>query len=144
MNVAFGKQDAANIFSNIPGTGGFMYSGAGYSATLNEYMPSWPVEATALTAIVKFNEDICASFGWLDGSMAGLNVERSPLGNLVYTPAPNPAGRGPATFFDNDGHWFLISEWGVNWQVGELELPGAICAGGWLQTGRTQTSGTQA
>lgn len=142
MNVAFGKQDAANIFSNIPGTGGFMYSGAGYTATLNPYIPSWPSEATALTAIVNFNEDVCASFGWFDGSMAGLNVERSPFGNLVYTPAPNPGSRGPSTFFDNDGHWFLITEWGVNWQLGELELPGAICAGGWLQTGRTQTSGT--
>ena len=142
LNVAFGKQDGANIFSNIPGAGAFMYSAAGYSATLNPYIPSWPYEATALTAIVNFNEDICASFGWFDGSMAGLNEKRSPLGNLVYTPAPNPGSRGPSTFFDNQGHWFLITEWGVNWQIGERDLPGALCAGGWLQTGRTQTGGT--
>ncbi|MEE2908066.1 MAG: carbohydrate porin [Planctomycetota bacterium] len=142
VNIAFGKQDGANIFSNIPGAGGFMYDAAGYSATLNPYIPSWPYEATALTAIVNFNEDICASFGWFDGSLGGLNVTRDLFGNLIYSPPPNPGGRGPSTFFDNQGHWFLISEWGVNWQIGELDLPGVLCAGGWLQTGRSQTGGT--
>ncbi|MCH2132885.1 MAG: carbohydrate porin [Phycisphaerales bacterium] len=142
LNLAFGKQDANNIFSNMPGSGAFMYNAASFTPTLNAYMPTFPSEATALTAIVNVNEDICGSFGWFDGSLGGLNETRDALGRLIYNPAPNPGGRGPSTFFDNQGHWFLITEWGVNWQLGELDLPGALCAGGWLQTGRSRTSGT--
>ena len=142
VNVAFGKQDGANIFSNIPGSGGFMYDAAGYSATLNPYIPSWPYEATALTAIVNFNEDICASFGWFDGLHGWAQCHQGSTWQVDLQPATQPRSRGPSTFFDNQGHWFLISEWGVNWQIGELDLPGVLCAGGWLQTGRSQTGGT--
>ena len=142
LNVAFGKQDANNIFSNIPGCGGFLYSGAGYTSTLDPYFTTFPQEATALTMIVNVTDDLVGSFGWFDGSYGGLNVTRNSLGQPVYAPAPRPGGRGPATFFDNQGHWFLISEWAMNWQLGETQLPGAISAGGWLQTGRSQTGGT--
>lgn len=142
LNVAFGKQDANNIFSNIPGCGGFLYNGASYTPTLNPFFPSFPQEATALTMIVNLTDDLVGSFGWFDGSLGGLNVTRNQFGQLVYAAAPQPGGRGPSTFFRNQGHWFLISEWAMNWQLGENELPGAICAGGWLQTGRSQTAGT--
>tara|TARA_Y100000589_G_scaffold308929_1_gene325922 strand:- start:2424 stop:3977 length:1554 start_codon:yes stop_codon:yes gene_type:complete len=142
LNLAFGKQDANNIFSNIPGAGGFMYNAASYSATLNPYFPTWPNESTALTAIINFNEDVVGSFGWFDGSNAGLYREQGPLGQTAYFPAPGTGGRGPATFFDNQGHWFLISELGVNWQLGEDSLPGVLFGGAWIQTGRTQTGGT--
>ena len=142
LNVAFGKQDANNIFSNIPGSGGFLYSGAGYTSTLNPFFTTFPQEATALTMIVNVTDDLVGSFGWFDGSYGGLNATRNSIGQPIYTPAPRPGGRGPATFFDNQGHWFLISEWAMNWQLGETQLPGAVSAGGWLQTGRSLTGGT--
>lgn len=131
LNAQFGKMDANEHFSSIQAAGSFIYSAVSYTPTLNQFLPTYPNEATALQLIWTLNNTVTGSFGWFDGTSAAF-----PSG-----PATGP--RGPATFFDNAGHWFFITQWDANWSLSDTQ-PGTIGLGAWLQTGNTLTAGNSA
>ena len=134
LSMRFGKMDANSTFSNIEPAGAFQYNLMHNPATLNPYFPTYPAEATALQAQLNLGQYVTGYFGWYDGTTAAYDPATGRSG-------PDTGTRGPATFFDNDGHWFLITEWSVSWSIDDAYL-GSLAVGGWLQTGRTGTGGT--
>lgn len=135
-SIRFGKIDANDTFSSIDAAGSFQYNLMHNTPTLNLYFPTYPAEATALQAALHLGEHVTGHFGWYDGTNAAFDPATGRTG-------PSTGTRGPATFFDNDGHWFLITEWEFDWHLAP-HLPGSISVGGWLQTGRTTTAGSSA
>lgn len=133
-SLRFGKMDANSTFSNIDAAGSFQYNLMHNPPSLNLYLPTYPEEATALQARVHVGDHVTGHFGWYDGTSAALDPATGSVG-------PGTGTRGPATFFDNDGHWFLITEWEVDWQLSDRH-PGSFAFGAWLQTGRTTTAGS--
>jgi porin len=136
LSLAFGKMDANFPFANVQAAGPFQNSIAMYTSTLNPFFPTYHNEATALYARAGDVDFISTKFGWFDGTTAAFDPATGKSG-----PATGP--RGPSTFFDNRGNWFLITQTDLAWKVDD-ELPGSIGAGAWLQTGRTDTAGTNA
>ena len=132
--VSFGKMDGNVPFSAVGAAGAFQNSMAMFTSTLNPFMPTYPNEATGLTFELDVTESLTGKFGWFDGTTAAFD----PATN---TSGPSTGSRGLSTFFDNDGHWFLITEWSLNWQLDETR-PGSVGVGAWIQTGRTSTSGS--
>lgn len=130
----FGKIDANVAFAAVQAAGAFQNSIAMYTSTLNPFIPTYPNEATALIVSGQFTDSLTGKFGWFDGTTAAFD----PITG-VSGPATGP--RGPSTFFDNDGNWFLITEWDLTWQLDPCR-PGSAGVGAWLQTGRTATAGT--
>ncbi|MDG2054603.1 MAG: carbohydrate porin [Phycisphaerales bacterium] len=133
LSIRFGKQDANLLFSAIPGSAAFVNGAAGYATTLNPYFPSYPEQAVGLIASWELDDTIVGRFGWFDGSNGAFDSE---TGGFIYS----SGSRGPGNFFDNDGHWFFITECTYQWMLGG-QLSGSISATGWLQTGKTGTSG---
>jgi len=134
FSLRFGKMDANATFSNIDAAGSFQYNLMHNPPSLNNYLPTYPAEATALQAGLNLGEHVTGRFGWYDGTTAAYDPATGQSGPMTGT-------RGPATFFDNDGHWFLITEWELDWHLSQCH-PGSLAVGGWLQTGLTATSGT--
>jgi len=130
----FGKIDANVPFAAVQAAGAFQNSIAMFTSTLNPFLPTYQNEATALVVSVDLNDNMTGKFGWFDGTTAAFDPTSGDSG-----PATGP--RGPSTFFDNDGNWFLISEWDVTWQLDERR-PGSAGVGVWVQTGLTATAGT--
>ena len=133
-SIRFGKIDANDTFSSIDAAGSFQYNLMHNPPSLNLYLPTYPAEATALQASLRLNDHVTGHFGWYDGTNAAFDPATGRTG-------PSTGTRGPATFFDNGGHWFLITEWEFDWQLAP-HLPGTGSIGGWLQTGRTTTAGS--
>ena len=134
LTVAFGKIDGNVTYSSLEPAAPFQDSIAMYTSTLNPFMPSYPNAATALSATLAPADFTNISVGWFDGTTAAYDPATGASG-----PATGP--RGPSTFFDNDGNWFLISQWNVNWAL-DATRPGSAGVGGWIQTGRTATPGS--
>lgn len=130
----FGKVDANVPFAAVQAAGAFQNSIAMYTSTLNPFIPTYPNESTALVVSADLTEETTGKFGWFDGTTAAFDPTTGASG-----PATGP--RGPSTFFNNDGNWFLVTEWDLNWQLDACR-PGSAGAGAWLQTGRTATAGT--
>lgn len=134
LTVAFGKIDGNVTFSSLGAASAFQDSIAMYTSTLNPFMPSYPNPATALSVTLAPADFLDISVGWFDGTTAAYDPATGKSG-----PATGP--RGPRTFFDNGGNWFLISQWNVNWEL-DATRPGSMGMGGWIQTGRTATAGS--
>src|SRR5262249_47709599 len=90
----------------------------------------------ALMAKVGDVNDLSTKFGWFDGTTAAFNPANGKSG-----PATGP--RGPSTFFDNSGNWFLISQTDHAWKYDDT-LPGSVRPGAGLQTGSTAPDGSNA
>lgn len=133
-NVQFGKMDVNAGFAVVAAAGAFQNSIAMFTSTLNPFMSTYPNETTGLQVALQPTEDVQALFGWFDGTTAAFDPETGLTG-----PATGP--RGPSTFFDNDGHWFLIAEADFGWQA-DPTRPGTAGAGMWLQTGTSATAGS--
>ncbi|MDG2381116.1 MAG: carbohydrate porin [Pirellulaceae bacterium] len=134
VKIVFGKIDANVPFLAVQAAGGFQNSIAMFSSTLNPFLPTYQNEATALVVSTQLTESVVGKLGWFDGTTAAFDPNSGNSG-----PATGP--RGPSTFFDNDGNWFLITEWDVTWQLDDRR-PGSAGVGAWLQTGLTATAGT--
>ena len=134
LTVAFGKIDSNVTYSSVGPAAAFQDSIAMYTSTLNPFMPTYPNEATALSVTLAPTDFFDVSVGWFDGTTAAYNPATGKSG-----PATGP--RGPSTFFDNKGNWFLISQWNAKWEV-DATRPGNAGVGGWIQTGRTATAGS--
>jgi carbohydrate-selective porin OprB len=105
-----------------------------FTPTLNRFIPTYPNEATALVATIGDQEGLVANFGWFDGTSAAYNPATGASG-------PETGPRGPGTFFNNDGHWWLVSQLDAAWNLNPTQ-PGSAGVGAWVQTGRTATLGT--
>jgi porin len=134
INWAFGKMDGNVPFAAVQAAGAFQNSIAMFTSTLNSFIPTYQNEATALVISSQVTDSLVGKFGWFDGTTAAFDPLTGDSG-----PATGP--RGPSTFFDNEGHWFLITEWDVTWQL-DARRPGSAGVGAWVQTGNTATSGT--
>jgi porin len=132
--VAFGKMDANVRFASVNAAGAFQNSIAMYTSTLNGFIPTYPNEATALVATVGDPNSLVGQFGWFDGTTAAIDPATGLTG-------PDTGPRGPRTFFDNQGHWWLVAQADASWHVSETQ-PGTAGAGVWMQTGRSATRGT--
>ncbi|MEM7317086.1 MAG: hypothetical protein AAF497_28465, partial [Planctomycetota bacterium] len=131
---AFGKMDANVPFAAVQAAGAFQNSIAMFTSTLNPFLPTYQNEATALVVSAQLTDLVVGKVGWFDGTTAALDPVTGVSG-----PATGP--RGPSTFFDNGGHWFLITELDVSWQLDACR-PGSAGIGAWMQTGLTATAGT--
>jgi porin len=134
LSFTFGKMDANVPFAVVQAAGAFQNSIAMFTSTLNPFIPSYENEATALVARAGDINYVSTKFGWFDGTSAAYDPVTGKSG-------PDTGPRGPSTFFNNKGNWFLISQTDFAWTVNET-LPGSIGAGAWLQTGLTATAGT--
>lgn len=134
LNVQFGKMDVNAGFAAVAAAGAFQNSIAMFTSTLNPFMATYPNETTGLQLTLQPTDSIEALFGWFDGTTAAFDPATGEVG-------PATGARGPSTFFDNDGHWFLVGEIDANWQL-DPTRPGTAGAGGWLQTGTSATAGS--
>jgi porin len=134
LDVQFGKMDVNATFVSVAAAGAFQNSIAMFTSTLNEFMSTYPEEATGLQLAVQPTDSVQALLGWFDGTSAAFDPATGGVG-----PATGP--RGPSTFFENDGHWFLVAEGDVDWQL-DPTRPGTAGLGGWVQTGRSVTAGS--
>jgi len=132
--LAFGKIDANARFASVQAAGAFQYSAAMYTPTLNRFIPTYPNEATALVGQIGDADSLLAKFGWFDGTSAAYDPATGVSG-------PDTGPRGPRTFFDNRGNYWLVAEVDASWHLDSL-LPGSAGAGAWLQTGDVATLGT--
>lgn len=133
LNVQFGKMDVNAGFVVVSAAGAFQNSIAMFTSTLNSFMATYPNETTGLQVSVQPSDSVRARLGWFDGTTAAFDPETGAVG-----PATGP--RGPSTFFDNDGHWFLIGEVNADWAL-DPTRPGTAGGGGWVQTGTSATAG---
>ncbi len=134
LNLQFGKMDVNAAFAVVGPAGAFQNSIAMFTSTLNPFMATYPNETTGLQVSLQPTDSIQALFGWFDGTTAAFDPATGQTG-----PATGP--RGPSTFFDNDGHWFLVGELDAGWQI-DPTRPGTAGAGAWVQTGTSATAGT--
>lgn len=134
LNVQFGKMDVNAGFAVVAAAGAFQNSIAMFTSTLNPFMATYPNETTGLQLTVQPTDSVQALFGWFDGTTAALDPTTGQTG-------PSTGPRGPSTFFDNDGHWFLIAEIDADWEL-DPTRPGTAGGGGWLQTGTSATAGS--
>jgi len=132
--VAFGKMDANVRFASVQAAGAFQNSIAMFTSTLNGFIPTYPNEATALVAQVGDEDRLVGKVGWFDGTTAAFDPVTGETG-------PETGPRGPSTFFNNDGHWWLVAQVDSAWKVSDT-LPGTLGVGAWLQTGRVDVDGT--
>lgn len=134
LNLQFGKMDVNAAFSAIDAAGAFQNSMAMFTSTLNPFIGTYPNETTGLQVAWQPREDLQLLVGWFDGTTAAFNPESGMAG-------PSTGSRGPSTFFRNEGHWFLVFETDLDWEVLPT-LPGTAGVGGWLQTGTSYTAGS--
>ncbi|MDG1960354.1 MAG: carbohydrate porin [Candidatus Binatia bacterium] len=134
LNLQFGKMDVNASFAAVAAAGAFQNSIAMFTSTLNPFMATYPNETTGLQVIAAPTENFQTKIGWFDGTTAALNPRTGQTG-------PATGGRGPSSFFNNDGHWFLIAEANHGWEI-DPTRPGTAGAGMWLQTGTSATDGT--
>lgn len=132
--VAFGKMDANARFASVQAAGAFQYSSAMYTPTLNRFIPTYPNESTALVGRIGNESSVAAKFGWFDGTSAAYDPATGMSG-------PDTGPRGPRTFFDNGGNWWLVAQLDTAWSVESL-LAGSASIGAWVQTGDVATLGT--
>jgi carbohydrate-selective porin OprB len=132
--LAFGKMDANVRFASLCATGAFQNSIAMYTSTLNGVLPTYPNEATALVGTLGDPSVLVGQFGWFDGTTAAFDPATGETG-------PDTGPRGPRTFFENDGHWWLVAQVDASWHLDETQ-PGSAGVGVWVQTGRSATRGT--
>ncbi|WP_425395496.1 carbohydrate porin [Aeoliella sp.] len=133
VEMSFGKMDANVPFAAVQAAGAFQNSIAMFTSTLNPFLPTYQNEATALVVSLQMSDAVVGKFGWFDGTTAAYDPGTGNSG-----PATGP--RGPSTFFNNDGNWFLITEWDLSWQLDACR-PGSAGVGAWVQTGLTDTAG---
>ena len=131
--LAFGKMDANVWFASVGAAAAFQNSIATYTSTLNGYITTYPNESTALVGSLGDESVLVGRFGWFDGTTAAVDPATGEIG-------PDTGPRGPCSFFNNDGHWWLVSEVDATWHL-DLTRPGSLGVGAWLQTGRTATHG---
>ena len=134
LAVTFGKMDANVPFAAVQAAGAFQDSIAMYTSTLNPFIPTYPNEATGLVIEGNVTDSLVGKFGWFDGTTAGLNSVTGQQG-------PDTGPRGPETFFHNDGHWLLMTQWDLAWQLDDTR-PGSVGVGAWVQTGLSVTAGS--
>ncbi|MFP6640194.1 MAG: carbohydrate porin, partial [Myxococcota bacterium] len=134
LSIQLGKMDSNVIFAAVEAAGAFQDSIAMYSSTLNPYFPTYPNESTAIAATLAPVEFFSFSAGLFDGTTAAYDRATGMSG-----PATGP--RGPDTFFNNDGHWFVIAQANAFWEI-DPSRPGSVGIGGWVQTGATQSPST--
>lgn len=127
--LSFGKLDANVTFASVAAAGAFQNSIAMYTSTLNRFIPTYPNESTALIATLGDENVLMGSFGWFDGTSAAYDPATGISG-------PDTGPRGPRTFFDNNGHWWIVAQLDAAWHL-DLTRPGRMAVGGWIQTGRT-------
>ena len=133
LHVAIGKIDANVTFAGVNAAGGFQNGLAANPATLDAFLPTYPNPAIGLQIDLEIARDVSAHFGWWDGTTAALDPVTGQVG-------PGTGNHGLGSFFDDDDHWFLISQVDVDWRSG-TRTPGGLTIGGWLQTGLSATSG---
>lgn len=133
LAVTFGKMDANVPFASVQAAGAFQNSSAMYTPTLNPFLPTYPNEATGLVIRATVSDTVEGKFGWFDGTTAAYDPVTGQSG-----PATGP--RGPETFFHNDGHWLLMTQWELSWQL-DSTRPGYVGVGAWVQTGVSATAG---
>ena len=134
LSVQFGKIDSNVTFAAVDAAGAFQDSIAMYPSTLNPFFPTYPNEATAIAATLAPVDFLSFSAALFDGTSAAYDRDTGMSG-------PSTGSHGFGTFFDNDGHWFVIAQANASWEV-DPTRPGNLGIGGWLQTGRTATKGT--
>ena len=134
LGLQFGKMDVNADFAAVEAAGAFQNSIAMFTSTLNPYMATYPNETTGLQVVVQPLDSLGVLVGWFDGTSAALDPATGEEG-----PATGP--RGPRTFFDNDGHWFLVAQANLDWEL-DPTRPGSAGIGGWLQTGTSAVAGT--
>lgn len=132
--LTFGKMDANVTFASVDAAGAFQNSIAMYTSTLNRFIPTYPNEATALVGTLGDASALMGSFGWFDGTSAAFDPATGVSG-------PDTGPRGPRTFFENDGHWWIVTQVDAAWQL-DSTRPGKMAVGAWLQTGRTSAIST--
>ena len=133
LQIAFGKIDANVTFAAIDAAGGFQNGLGAVPTPLNEFLPTFPNPAMGLQIDVQIDSDVEAHFGWWDGTTAAFNPVTGEIG-------PPTGDHGVGSFFNNDDHWFLISQVDCSWELGAT-TPGEISIGGWFQTGTSRTNG---
>ena len=133
FEISFGKIDANVMFMSIEAAGGFMYGASCVPPTAIQFLPSFPNAAAGLQMQLDLGEHVTAAFGWWDGSTNAFDPATGIVG-------PATGNRGPASFFNNDGNWFLVTQWTGNWGKGSGR-PGLVSGGAWVQTGTTATQG---
>ena len=134
LSIQFGKMDSNVTFAAVDAAGAFQDSIAMYPSTLNPYFPTYPNEATAIAATLAPVDFFSFSAALFDGTTGAYDRKTGKSG-------PSTGPRGPKTFFDNDGHWFVIAQANTFWKI-DPTRPGSLGIGGWVQTGRSETQGT--
>ncbi|MEC9157016.1 MAG: carbohydrate porin [Planctomycetota bacterium] len=133
FRISVGKIDANVTFMNLGAAGGFMYGTAAIPATATQFLPTFPNAATGLQMQLDLTDRLTGSFGWWDGSTSAFDPATGQTG-------PRTGDRGTQSFFDNQGNWFLVNQWSLDW-MDRTATPGRASVGAWLQTGTTATQG---
>ena len=133
LQITFGKIDANVEFGNLAAVDSFQYVSSAAPPSMLMFLPTYPNASTGLEIALQLNDQLTGKFGWWDGTTYALDPKTGEVG-------PRTGDRGPKSFFNNDGHWFLVTEWDYSWQLDQLR-PGSLAAGAWLQTGRSTTAG---
>ena len=133
LQITFGKIDANVEFGNILAADSFQYGSSAAPPSMITYLPTYPNASTGLEISLKLSDELTGKFGWWDGTTRALNQRTGAVG-------PSTGSRGPDSFFNNDGHWFLVTEWDYSWTLDPLR-PGTLAAGAWIQTGTSSTEG---
>ena len=131
LSFQFGKMDSNVTFAAVGAAGAFQDSIAMYTSTLNPYFPTYPNEATAISATLAPVASFSFSAALFDGTTAAYDRNTGES-------ASSTGSKGPDSFFDNDGHWFVIAQANAFWEI-DPTRPGSLGIGGWVQTGLTTT-----
>lgn len=118
LRLKVGKVDMNNEFAFAEHASGFLHGNFGAKTTLL-LAPSYPDPSTSVNLFIYPAEWLYLGAGVYDGS-AALGLRTGP--------------RGPESFVDNNGNWFIVGEAGVTWDRKHAALPGRLALGGWGHT----------
>jgi porin len=133
LQITFGKIDANATFAAANAAGGFQNGLAASPSSLFEFLPTYPNPAMGLQIDLQITPSIKGHFGWWDGTTAAFDPVTGKIG-------PPTGDHGVGSFFDDDDHWLVISQFDFNWAL-ETRTPGELSIGGWFQTGTSATKG---
>lgn len=112
LRLKVGKVDVNTEFAFAEHAAEFIHSNFGAQSTLYG-APSYPNPAASINLFAYSTAGFYAGAGFYDGSVArGVNT----------------GFRGPSTFFNNDGDFFVIGEAGATWGSAQV-LPGRLAVG---------------
>ncbi len=126
LRLKIGKVEGNSEFGFVEAAGDFIHCGPGLSPTIFT-LPSCPDPALSVNAFFYPQENLYLGFGFYDGAAA---VDGVPLGR-----------RGPSTFFSDEhsDDYFLIGEFGCNYENLSDLGPGRFALGIWHHTGEFAT-----